>query len=77
MIIGVPTEIKSDEFRVAITPAGVRELVGHGHRVVIQSEAGEGSSISNAEYEAQGAEILQGPGRLTRYIVKRFVFQNP
>lgn len=58
MIIGVPTEIKPDEFRVAITPAGVRELVAHGHRVVIQSDAGEGSSIADTEYEAQGAEIV-------------------
>ena len=57
MIIGVPTEVKPDEFRVAITPAGVRELVGHGHRVVIQSDAGAGSSIANALFEAQGAEI--------------------
>lgn len=58
MIIGIPTEIKSDEFRVAVTPAGVRELVDHGHRVVIQSDAGEGSSISDGEFEAQGAQIL-------------------
>lgn len=58
MIIGVPTEIKADEFRVAITPAGVREFVGHGHRVVIERGAGEGSSIADEEYVAQGAEIV-------------------
>jgi alanine dehydrogenase len=58
MKVGVPTEIKVDEYRVAITPAGVRELVDAGHEVVIQSDAGEGSAITNADYEAQGARIL-------------------
>ena len=46
MRIGVPTEIKADEYRVAITPAGVREMVEHGHEVLIQAGAGEGSAIS-------------------------------
>ena len=58
MKVGVPTEIKTDEYRVAITPSGVRELSQHGHEVVIQHGAGEGSAISDAEYEAQGARIL-------------------
>ncbi|MCX6388531.1 MAG: alanine dehydrogenase [Solirubrobacterales bacterium] len=58
MKVGVPTEIKSDEYRVAMTPAGVRELTDAGHEVVVQSDAGEGSAISNADYEAQGAKIL-------------------
>ena len=58
MKVGVPTEIKTDEYRVAITPSGVRELAQHGHEVVIQQGAGEGSAISDADYEAQGAEIL-------------------
>src|SRR3954447_25240392 len=58
MKVGVPTEIKTDEYRVAITPAGVRELTTHGHDVVIQSGAGEGSSMSDADYEAQGARIV-------------------
>jgi alanine dehydrogenase len=57
MRIGVPTEIKSDEYRVALTPAGVRELAGHGHDVVVQAGAGEGSAIEDAEYVAQGARI--------------------
>ena len=57
MKIGVPTEIKSDEYRVAVTPAGVRELSEHGHQVLVQSGAGEGSAIADAEYEAQGATI--------------------
>ena len=57
MKVGVPTEIKPDEYRVAITPIGVRELSEHGHDVLIQKGAGEGSSISDADYEAQGARI--------------------
>jgi alanine dehydrogenase len=56
--IGVPTEIKDDEYRVAVTPAGVRELREHGHEVLIQAGAGAGSSIADAEYEAQGAKIV-------------------
>jgi alanine dehydrogenase len=56
--IGVPTEIKADEYRVAVTPAGVRELVEHGHEVLIQAGAGEGSAVSDADYEAQGATIV-------------------
>jgi alanine dehydrogenase len=55
--VGVPAETKTDEYRVAITPAGVRELVEHRHEVLIESGAGEGSSISDAEYEVQGARI--------------------
>jgi alanine dehydrogenase len=55
--IGVPTEIKADEYRVAVTPAGVRELSEHGHEVLIQAGAGEGSAIGNGDYEAQGATI--------------------
>jgi alanine dehydrogenase len=58
MKIGVPTEIKSDEYRVAVTPAGVRELIEHGHEVLVQAGAGEGSAIADAEYEAQGATIV-------------------
>ena len=58
MKVGVPTEIKTDEYRVALTPSGVRELAEHGHEVVVQAGAGEGSAISDADYAAQGAEIL-------------------
>jgi alanine dehydrogenase len=58
MKVGVPTEIKTDEYRVAITPAGVRELVDHGHEVLIQRGAGEGSAIPDAEYVEQGAHIV-------------------
>jgi alanine dehydrogenase len=56
--VGVPTEIKADEHRVAITPAGVREMTDHGHEVLIQAGAGEGSAIGDAEFEAQGARIV-------------------
>ena len=56
--VGVPTEIKTDEYRVAMTPAGVRELTDAGHDVVIQQGAGLGSAIADDEYVAQGARIL-------------------
>jgi alanine dehydrogenase len=56
--IGVPTEIKTDEYRVAITPAGVRELVDRGHEVLIQLGAGTGSAIPDEEYVEQGASIV-------------------
>ena len=58
MKVGVPTEIKPDEYRVAITPAGVRELVSHGHEVLIQAGAGEGSAISDDDFAEQGARIV-------------------
>src|ERR1700749_676989 len=58
MKVGVPTEIKSDEYRVAISPAGVREMAEHGHEVLIQSGAGEGSAFSDERYALQGATIV-------------------
>ncbi|NDE72235.1 MAG: alanine dehydrogenase, partial [Actinobacteria bacterium] len=58
MIIGVPKEIKNNEFRVAITPAGVREFISRGHTVFIESGAGNGSAISDSDYSAVGATIL-------------------
>jgi alanine dehydrogenase len=57
MIIGIPTEIKNNENRVALTPAGVHELVTKGHRCLIQSGAGLGSGIADGEYEGAGGEI--------------------
>ncbi len=57
MKVGVPTEIKSDEYRVAVTPAGVREMIEHGHQVLVQAGAGDGSAIADADFEAQGAAI--------------------
>ncbi len=58
MIVGVPAEVKTAEYRVAITPVGVRELADRGHRVLIEKGAGEGSTIHDEEYETQGAEIV-------------------
>jgi alanine dehydrogenase len=57
MKVGVPTEIKTDEYRVSLTPAGARELVEHGHEVIVQAGAGQGSTIPDTEYTAQGARI--------------------
>src|SRR5213076_1913967 len=56
--VGVPSEVKADEYRVALTPIGVRELAERGHDVLIQAGAGEGSSIADSAYEAQGARIV-------------------
>ncbi|HEV7347194.1 alanine dehydrogenase [Telluribacter sp.] len=58
MIIGVPKEIKNNENRVAVTPAGVTEFVKHGHTIYVQSSAGQGSGFSDAEYTEAGAVIL-------------------
>ncbi|MEA2215694.1 MAG: alanine dehydrogenase, partial [Solirubrobacteraceae bacterium] len=58
MRIGVPTEIKTDEYRIAITPAGVRELTARGHEVLVQAGAGEGSAMSDEQFIAQGARIV-------------------
>lgn len=58
MIIGVPKEIKNNENRVAMTPAGVAELVHNGHTVYVQHTAGEGSGFADDEYIAAGAQIL-------------------
>ena len=58
MKVGVPTEIKDDEYRVAITPSGVREMTEHGHEVLIETGAGDGSAIPDSGFEAQGARIV-------------------
>ncbi len=58
MIIGVPREIKTREYRVGMTPAGVRALSSHGHTVLVEKGAGEGSGIKDAEYVAQGGQIV-------------------
>ncbi|MDQ6687996.1 MAG: alanine dehydrogenase [Actinomycetota bacterium] len=58
MRVGVPKEVKNSEYRVAITPAGVHELVSHSHDVFVQADAGIGSSITDDEYVAAGAKIL-------------------
>ncbi|MGI8727140.1 MAG: alanine dehydrogenase, partial [Solirubrobacterales bacterium] len=58
MKVGIPAEIKADEYRVALTAVGARELAEHGHEVLVQSGAGEGSAISDADYQAQGARVV-------------------
>ena len=58
MKIGIPKEIKNNENRVGMTPAGVAELIGNGHTVYVQHTAGEGSGFADKEYEAVGAQIL-------------------
>jgi alanine dehydrogenase len=56
--VGVPRELKDNEYRVAITPSGVRELIVHGHEVLIEKDAGDGSSIGNSSFERAGARIV-------------------
>jgi len=58
MRVGVPTEIKNNEYRVAITPAGVAELTRRGHEVLIQAGAGDGSAISDRDFKAAGAQVV-------------------
>ena len=61
MIIGVPREIKTHEYRVSVTPAGVLELTRRGHEVLVEKEAGAGSGLSDEEYVSAGAKIVDGP----------------
>ena len=61
MRIGVPKEVKVHEYRVGLTPAGVRELVGAGHEVLVETHAGDGIGMGDAEYVAAGARILATP----------------
>lgn len=60
MLVGVPKEVKTDEYRVAMIPVGVDELTRAGHKVLIQSGAGQGSGISDEQYAMHGAEIVSG-----------------
>lgn len=62
MIIGVPKEIKNNENRVAITPAGVMSLIKSGHSVLIETKAGEGSGFTDSDYQEAGAEIVHSAG---------------
>ncbi len=61
MIVGIPKETKTHEYRVSVTPAGVDELVRRGHSVLVEQNAGNGSGISNDEYAAVGARIVDTP----------------
>ncbi|MDP3952637.1 MAG: alanine dehydrogenase, partial [Microbacterium sp.] len=64
MRISVPTEVKNNEYRVALTPAGVHDLVRSGHEVFVQSGAGAGSSMPDAEYAEAGATLLDDPAEV-------------
>ena len=64
MIIGIPKEIKNNEYRVGIVPSGVEMLIQHGHRVLIEKDAGLGSGISDEEYKESGAQILSTPSEI-------------
>jgi alanine dehydrogenase len=66
MIVGVPKEIKTDEYRVAMIPVGVEELTRAGHRVLIEEGAGQGSGISDDQYAANGADIVANPDQIWR-----------
>jgi alanine dehydrogenase len=60
-VVGVPSEVKNHEYRVALTPSGVHELRTHGHEVLVQAGAGAGSSITDDDYRAEGATVVDDP----------------
>ena len=64
MIVGIPREVKQDEYRVAMLPVGVEELVRRGHKVLLEKGAGDGSGLADETYVAQGAELIEGPQEL-------------
>ena len=64
MIVGVPREVKLDEYRVAMLPVGVEELVRRGHQVLIEKGAGAGSGLADEEYQEQGCELIDGPAEI-------------
>ena len=64
MLIGVPKEIKNNEFRVGLTPSSVAELIHNGHTVLVQAGAGIGSGLGDEEYVTAGAAIVNGPGEI-------------
>lgn len=64
MIVGVPKEIKPDEYRVSLIPVGVEEMAKHGHTVLVEKGAGSGSGISDREYEKNGAHMVVNPAEI-------------
>ena len=64
MIVGVPKEIKQDEYRVAMLPVGVEELTRRGHKVLIEAGAGIGSGLPDSDYVESGAELIEGPAEI-------------
>jgi len=59
MLIGIPAEIKAQESRVGLTPESVQQLVNHGHKVLVEDEAGSDAGFENSDYENVGAKILK------------------
>ena len=66
MLIGVPKEVKIHEYRVGLVPGSVRELIHHGHKVIVQKSAGSGIGFEDADYEAVGAQIPDRSRRCRR-----------
>jgi len=64
MLIGVPKEIKNHEYRVGMAPASVREAIKHGHEVMVETNAGEGIGVNDAEYEKIGAQVVDSAGEI-------------
>src|SRR3972149_1105491 len=73
MIIGIPKEIKPDEYRVALIPVGVEEMLKHGHTVLVENGAGLGSGIPDQEYKKAGAKLANSPKEIydkAKFIMK-------
>jgi alanine dehydrogenase len=66
MIVGVPREVKADEYRVAMLPVGAEELTTAGHTVLVEAGAGNGSGISDSQYEQAGAKITDSAAEIWR-----------
>ena len=64
MLIGVPKEIKNHEYRIGLTPAGARELIAHGHKVIVQRDGGKSIGLTNEMYQKAGAEIVDTPDEI-------------
>jgi alanine dehydrogenase len=77
MIVGVPTEVKTREYRVGMIPAGARTLTAHGHKVLVQSGAGIGSGISDEDYKHAGAEIVAGADEVWKRADMIFKVKEP
>jgi alanine dehydrogenase len=66
MLIGVPREIKDNEFRIGLTPASVAELVDHGHLALVERSAGVGSELPDGKYVAEGTTLVDSPFEIFR-----------
>src|SRR6516225_12396203 len=64
MLVGIPREIKDNEYRVGVVPSTVRELTAKGHGVLVEARAGVGAGLTDAEYEAAGAKIVASPAEI-------------